>query len=288
MDTSIEIALIQMGAGGIKGERLENAASLAREARATGARLIAFPELFNDVYFATEILEKNVERAEPIPGPTTELLSSLAAELDAVIVGSIFEKAIEGVYFNTAVVFERDGRLLGKVRKMHIPDSPGYVEKFYFTPGDTGYPVFETSLLNLAVPTCWDQWFPEVARIVALKGADLIVYPTCHGSLPGHDQRDVSESWQVVMRGHAIANSLFVAAVNRVGHEGEAQYFGRSFVADPSGRVVAEAGCDQQEVLHATLSAEALRDTRLFMHCLRDRRPETYGPLLTLTGQEGS
>ena len=274
-----------MSGGGTRAERIEQAVDLAHEASAAGAQLIAFPELFSDTYFATEVREENVDRAESIPGPTTERLSTLAAELGAVIVGSLFERAIEGVYFNTAVVFERDGRLLGKARKTHIPDSPGYFEKFYFTPGDTGYPVFATSLLRLAVPTCWDQWFPEVARIVALKGADLIVYPTCHGLLPGHGERDVSESWQLVMRGHAVANSVYVAAVNRVGDEGDSHFFGRSFVADPTGRVAAEAGREGKEVLFATLSAETLRDTRLFMHCLRDRRPETYGPLLSISGE---
>ena len=285
MNSSVTIALLQMSGGGTRAQRVEQAVSLAHEASAAGAQLIALPELFSDIYFATEVREENVDRAEPIPGPTSKRLAALAAELGAVIVGSLFEKAIDGVYFNTAVVFERDGRLLGKARKNHIPDSPGYFEKFYFTPGDTGYPVFATSLLRLAVPHLLGPVVSEVARIVALKGADLIVYPTCHGLLPGHGERDVSESWQLVMRGHAVANSVYVAAVNRVGDEDHSHYFGRSFVADPAGHVAAEAGREREEVLLTTLSAETLRDTRLFMHCLRDRRPETYGPLLTMSNE---
>lgn len=253
---------------------------LAREASQQGAEVICLQELFSGIYFPKYVDMKYNAWAEPIPGPTSEALSALARELDAVVVGSIFEYVMDGFYFNTAVVFERDGTLLGKSRKMHIPETgPGYLEKYYFTPGDTDYPVFHTSAISLAAPTCWDQWYPEVARIAMLKGAELIVYPTCIGSEPAHPDVDSSEPWQLVMRGHAVANALYVAAVNRVGTEDGQVFYGRSFVADPEGRVISEGGWGE-EILVATLERDRIRETRELAQFTRDRRPETYGGLL--------
>ena len=171
-----------------------------------------------------------------MPGPLCDRLAGLARELEAVVVGSLFERVRDGVCFNTAVVLERDGTLLGRSRKMHIPMDPGYLEKYYFTPGDTDYPVFRTSLLDVAVPTCWDQWFPEPARIYGLKGADLIVYPSAIGTLPGDPYDDAVDTWRVAMRGHAVCNALYVAAVNRVGDEDGMTFYGHTFVAQPDGQ----------------------------------------------------
>ena len=283
MNETVTLGLIQMAMGDDREANVEKAFARAREARAAGAELIVFPELFSGIYFCKyPTAERFNAWAETVPdGPLCTRLAALAKELDAVVVGSVFEYVQDGFYFNTAVVFERDGRFLGRSRKMHIPEtSPGWHEKYYFSPGDTDYPVFHTSLIDLAVPTCWDQWYPEVARLAYLRGAHLIVYPTCIGDEPGHPEIDSSEPWQLVMRGHAVANCLYVAACNRVGFEDFQGYYGRSFVADPDGAKVAEAPRDVETVLLAQLSREKLRSSRELAQYFRDRRPETYGGLL--------
>jgi N-carbamoylputrescine amidase len=283
MRDQVTIGLIQMAMGEDRDANVEKALSMARAARERGAELIVLPELFSGIYFCKYPAAQRYNAwAERVPeGPLCGRLADLARELEAVIVGSVFEYVQEGLYHNTAVVFERDGAFLGKSRKMHIPETgPGYQEKYYFAPGDTDYPVFHTSVIDLAAPTCWDQWYPEVARIARLKGAELVVYPTCIGDEPAQPELDSSDPWQLVMRGHAVANSLFVAAANRVGVEDGQSFYGRSFVSDPTGQLIAEAGRGSEEVVTAALSRETLHSARDSYQFLRDRRPESYGGLL--------
>lgn len=282
MNDTVVVALVQMSCGEDRAANLEKALRRAAEARAAGAELVCLQELFTGPYFPQTVDERYYSWAEPVPGPTSDRLASAAGDLGAVLVGSVFEYVQDGFFFNTALVFESDGTLLGTARKMHIPDGPGYHEKYYFTPGDTEYPVFRTSLGAIGVATCWDQWFPEVARILTLRGAELIVYPTAIGNEPQHPGYDNHGPWQTVMRGHAVANGVYVAAVNRVGAEDGLTFFGRSFVADPDGAVVADAGGDE-EILIARLERDRLRETRNQAQFLRDRRPETYGGLLRRT-----
>lgn len=276
------IALIQMSCGRDMDANRTRAARLVREAAGGGADLVCLQELFAGIYFPQYVEEQYQWWAEPIPGPTSEQLSRLAAELGIVLIGSIYESAMPGLQFNTAVVFERDGRLLGKARKAHIPEDPGYTEKYYFAPGDSDYPVFATSCGKLAVPTCWDQWFPEVARIAALKGAEMIFYPTAIGSAPGNarpGEAQDHEAWELVMRAHAVTNGCYVAAVNRVGREDGITFWGGSFVANPAGQLLAKAGAEEQ-VLYADADLDRVRHYRLQAPFFRDRRPETYGALL--------
>ncbi len=278
MDEPVRIALIQMAMGDDRQANFDKAASFAEAARARDARIIALPELFATPYFCREEDRANLALAEPIPGPTTDYLGKLAARSNAVVIGSVFEYVDTGLGFNTALVFERDGRLLGRSRKTHIPQYPHYQEKFYFAPGDSDYPVFHTSAGRIAVPTCWDQWFPEVARIAYLKGAEVVVYPTAIGYTSLLDD-DYRAAWRAVVCGHAVANALYVAAVNRTGTEADLHFWGSSFVADPFGRVVAEADAEEGLVL-ADLSPERIAQMRSLNHYLRDRRPDTYGSLL--------
>lgn len=274
------LGLVQMSCVPDREVNLAKAAAGARQAREQGCSLVALQELFSGIYFPQYLESRYYDLAEPIPGPTFDFLSRLAAELRVVLVGSLYERHMEGVYYNTALVFREDGSLAGKARKMHIPDGPQYTEKYYFTPGDTGYPVFDTSFGRLAVPTCWDQWFPELARIYALEGAELILYPTAIGSEPEHPELSTADAWETMIRSHAIANGCFVAAVNRVGREDGMSFFGGSFVADPLGRVIARGGAEEQVVV-ADLLPGAIRAARDMLQMLRDRRPETYGRLLT-------
>lgn len=273
------VGLVQMSCGSDREANLAKGAALARRAREAGSSLIALPELFAGIYFPQYLESRYYDLAEPIPGPTFDFLSALARELRVVLVGSLYERHMEGVYYNTALVFSEDGSLVGKARKMHIPDGPQYCEKYYFTPGDTGYPVFDTSFGRIAVPTCWDQWFPELARIYALEGAELILYPTAIGSEPEHPELSTADAWETMLRSHAIANGCFVAAVNRVGREDRMTFYGSSFVTDPLGRIIAKAGAEEQAVL-AELEPGAIRAARDMLQMLRDRRPETYGRLL--------
>jgi N-carbamoylputrescine amidase len=283
VNETVSIALVQMAMGDDREANADHAFALVRAAAAGGAELVVLPELFSGIYFCKYPTAQAYNAwAEPVPdGPLCRRLAALARELEIVLIGSVFEYVQDGFYFNTAVVFERDGTFLGKSRKMHLPEtSPGWHEKYYFSPGDTDYPVFHTSLIDLAVPTCWDQWYPEVARLAYLKGAHLIVYPTCIGDEPGHPEIDSSESWQIVMRGHAVANSIYVAACNRVGVEDGQGFYGLSFVSDPAGAKVAEARRDDEEILLATLSRTTLRAVRDSSQFLRDRRPDSYAGLL--------
>ncbi len=261
---------------------LEKIAAAARG----GAQVICLPELFRSQYFCQREDAALFDLAEPIPGPTTEALSAAAREHGVVIVGSLFERRAPGVYHNTAAVFDADGRLTGLYRKTHIPDDPLYYEKFYFTPGDLGYPTFNTRAGRIGALVCWDQWYPEAARLVALQGALTLFYPTALGWHPAEKEQyglQQHDAWRTIQRGHAIANGIYVAAVNRVGHEGPAaggiEFFGGSFVADPFGVVVAEAPQDCEAILYADCDPARVEEVRRNWPFLRDRRIDTYGPL---------
>ncbi len=283
----LRVGLIQMSCSPDPNENLEKARWRIREAAAQGARIVCLPELFRTQYFCREEKAELFALAEPIPGPTTEALGSLAAELGTVIIGSVFERRAPGLYHNTAVVLDADGALVGKYRKMHIPDDPLYFEKFYFTPGDLGFPSFETRFGRLATLVCWDQWFPEAARLAALAGPDILFYPTAIGWHPeekeryGAAQRD---AWRTVQRGHAIANGVYVAAVNRVGFEGTEEagleFWGSSFVAGPFGEIVAEASPSDEQILIADCDRRHLETVRRNWPFLRDRRIDAYGAIL--------
>jgi N-carbamoylputrescine amidase len=289
MTDPIRLAGIQMAMGRDRAENLRRAISLVEQATSQGAQLVALPELFSAPYFPRlPHVPDYLEWAEPVPGPTTEALCELAGRLKVTLIGSVYERAMAGLTYNTAVVCGSDGSLAGKSRKAHIPDSAGYAEKFYFAPGDSDYPVFDLPVgggrLTVGLATCWDQWFPEVARILALKGAELIVYPTAIGSEPASPELDTHDAWRTVMRGHAVANALYVLAVNRVGVEADITFYGGSFLADPLGLVLAEAGPDET-LLQARLDLSAIARTRGVQTFFRDRRPETYAALLGRGGR---
>jgi N-carbamoylputrescine amidase len=282
-----EIGVIQMRCSQDPSENLENAIALIREAAARGAQIICLPELFKTVYFCQEENHKYFQYAEPIPGPTTERLSALAKELQVVIVASLFERRAAGLYHNTAAVIDADGTLLGIYRKMHIPDDPLFYEKFYFTPGDLGFRCWQTKYARVGVLVCWDQWYPEAARLTALRGAEVIFYPTAIGWHPS-EKAEFGErqhsSWETVQRGHAIANGCYVAVPNRVGHEAPAggdglDFWGRSFIADPAGQILAKAGGEKPEIVIASIDPKALDTQRTHWPFLRDRRIEAYAEL---------
>lgn len=267
------------------------AASMAgiREAAARGARLVLLQELHTGVYFCQTEDVARFDQAEPIPGPSTEQLGKLAAELGVVIVASLFERRTAGLYHNTAVVLERDGSIAGKYRKMHIPDDPGYYEKFYFTPGDLGFVPIDTSVGRLGVLVCWDQWYPEAARLMALRGAELLLYPTAIGWNPADDadeQARQREAWITIQRGHAIANGIPVLACNRTGFEPDPsgqtagiQFWGTSFVAGPQGEILASAPTHEPAVLVTTLDMRRSEEVRRIWPYLRDRRIDAYEDL---------
>ena len=251
-----------------------------------GAQLIVLQELHNSLYFCQVESVDNFNLAEPIPGPSTALYGALAKELGVVIVTSLFERRAPGLYHNTAVVIENDGTIAGKYRKMHIPDDPAYYEKFYFTPGDLGFRPIQTSIGKLGVLVCWDQWYPEAARLMALRGAELLIYPTAIGyesSDSTEEQQRQRRAWQTVMRGHAVANGLPVIAVNRVGHEEDPsgqtngiQFWGTSFVAGPQGEIVYEACDDDEESIIIEMDMDHSEQVRRWWPFLRDRRIEEY------------
>ena len=244
-----------------------------------GAALIVLQELHNGLYFCKEENVDTFDQAEPIPGPSTEFYGKLAKELGVVIVTSLFERRAPGLYHNTAVVIEKDGSIAGKYRKMHIPDDPGYYEKFYFTPGDMGFQPINTSVGRLGVLVCWDQWYPEAARLMALAGAEILIYPTAIGYDP-HDAKDEQErqrmAWQTVQRGHAVANGLPVVTVNRVGEEEGVPFWGTSFVAGPQGELLFEAPVDQETESVVKVDMERSEQVRRWWPFLRDRRIENY------------
>ena len=287
------VGLIQMSATPDPEENLKRAIDHVHHAARRGAKIICLPELFQTQYFCQREDSSLFDLAEPIPGPTTEKLASVARELHIVLVASLFEKRAPGVYHNTAVTFDADGALSNVYRKMHIPDDPLYYEKYYFTPGDLGFKAFETNVGRVGTLVCWDQWYPEGARITALQGAHLLFYPTAIGWHPaekaefGVAQHD---AWRTIQRAHAIANGVYVAVVNRVGFEhgdvrgnrapGQGlEFWGGSFFADPFGRVLAEASSDKEEILLGEVNLKELEEIRRNWPFLRDRRIESYAQI---------
>ena len=285
--SKFRIGLIQMACSADPNENLAKAEWRIREAAGRGAQIVCLPELFRSQYFCREEDAKFFDLAEPVPGPTVESLSRLARELAVVIIGSIFERRAAGVYHNTALVFDADGLLLGMYRKMHIPDDPLYFEKYYFTPGDLGFRCFDTRYARIAPLVCWDQWYPEAARLAALGGAQVLFYPTAIGWHPAEKQEAGAaqhDAWRTIQRGHAIANGLYVAAANRVGYEGPPErgleFWGASFVADPFGQVLAEAGHEKEETLIVECDPRRIEEVRRNWPFLRDRRIDAYQPIL--------
>jgi N-carbamoylputrescine amidase len=282
------IALVQMRCSMNPDENVEKAIAFIRKAAAQGAKIVSLQELFTTQYFCQTEDHKYFAFAEEIPGPTTKRLSEVAKELEVVIVASLFEKRAAGLYHNTAAVIDADGTFLGKYRKMHIPDDPLFYEKFYFAPGDLGFKSWKTRYATIGVCVCWDQWFPETARLTALSGAEILFYPTAIGWHPSEKaQYGVRQhsSWETIQRGHAIANGCFVAVPNRVGHEAPdggdgLEFRGQSFVADPSGQIIGKASNDQEEVLIADVDLEQVEQQRTHWPFLRDRRIDAYGDLL--------
>jgi N-carbamoylputrescine amidase len=277
----VTLGLVQMSANAKPEANLSKAIARIREAAKKGAQIVCLQELFRSPYFCQSEDQRSFRLAETIPGPSTDALGGLAREMDVVIAASLFEKRSAGIYHNTAVVIDGDGSIAGKYRKMHIPDDPLYYEKFYFTPGDLGFPSFQTRHARVAVLVCWDQWFPEAARLAALSGAQILIYPTAIGWIP-NEPRVVAQNqraaWELIQRSHAVANGVYVASVNRVGREGKLKFWGHSFVAGPSGELMAQAG-DREEIVIAKCDLRKIDETRESWPFLRDRRIDAYGAL---------
>lgn len=281
------VGLVQTAMTADADANLERALGQVAEAAAAGARLVCLPELFRARYFCQVEDASFFDLAETVPGPTTEALAASARRHGVVLVGSVFERRAPGLAHNTAVVLDADGSLAGVYRKMHIPDDPGYYEKFYFAPGDLGFPAFDTAVGRVAVLVCWDQWFPEAARLAALAGAELLLYPTAIGWHPREKQAEGEaqrEAWRTVQRGHAIASGVFVGAANRVGLERPApdaegiEFWGGSFLCDPQGVVLAEGG-GQEELVLGEVDRSRIEEVRRGWPFLRDRRVDAYGGL---------
>jgi N-carbamoylputrescine amidase len=280
---SVMTGLIQMTCGPDRQSNLEKSMISIRKAAKLGAQIICLQELFFSIYFCWEENYDYFSLAEAIPGPSTKMLGELARELDVVIVASLFEKRAEGVYHNTVAVIDADGNYLGKYRKHHIPDDPGYYEKFYFAPGDNDYKVFNTKYARIGTLICWDQWYPEAARITSLLGAQIIFYPTAIGWAITQDNelnRRQYQAWQTIQRGHAIANGVFVVSVNRTGREGSMNFWGGSFVSDPFGDLLYQASHDQEEIKVLKLDLGKIDEIRVHWPFLRDRRIDSYQPIL--------
>jgi N-carbamoylputrescine amidase len=290
MTDTLRVGLVQHACSDDLNANLERSLDGIRAAAAKGAKLVLLQELHRSRYFCQHEDTSLFDLAEPIPGPSSDALAAVARETGTVVVGSLFEERAPGLYHNTAVVLDSDGRLAGKYRKMHIPDDPGYYEKFYFTPGDLGFEPIETSVGRLGVLVCWDQWFPEAARLMAMAGADLLLYPTAIGwdsrdtEAERHRQRD---AWVTIQRAHAVANGLPVLACNRTGNEPDPtgaspgiDFWGTSFVAGPQGEILAQAATDAEHVLIVDVDRSRTRDVRRIWPYLRDRRIDAYDDLL--------
>ena len=274
----VRIGLVQMACDADPAKNLKKAAQQIKLASAEGAKIVCLQELYRTPYFCRTEDSKNFDLAEGIPGPSTQALSKIAKLCGTVIVAPLFEKRASGVYHNTAVVIDADGKMLGKYRKMHIPDDPGFYEKFYFVPGDLGFQVFETRYAKIGVLICWDQWFPEAARLTALQGAEILFYPTAIGWKPEEpaETKSYHAAWETVQRSHAIANGVYVAAANRVGKEGELKFWGSSFVSDPFGHLLYRASNHQEEIILADCDLSKVEKTRREWPFLRDRRVDAY------------
>jgi N-carbamoylputrescine amidase len=284
--TRFAVGLVQMRCAPDPAQNLATAIARVREAAQQGARVVCLPELFRSQYFCQREDHACFDLAEPVPGPTTDALARVAREAGVVVIASVFERRAPGLYHNTAAVLDRDGSFRGLYRKMHIPDDPLFYEKFYFTPGDTGFRAFDTAVGRIGTLVCWDQWYPEAARLTALAGANVLFYPTAIGWHPRekaeHGESQVA-AWQTIQRAHAIANGVYVAAVNRVGHEGPSdgglQFWGASFVCDPFGVVLKEASRTDEEILVVECDLAHQEDVRRNWPFLRDRRIDAYGPI---------
>jgi N-carbamoylputrescine amidase len=281
----VTLGLVQSRSGDDAEANMRAALDGVRTAAARGAQIVCLQELFRSRYFCQVEDHRFFELAEPIPGPSTERLAALAKELGVVLVASLFEKRAEGLYHNTAAIIDADGSYLGKYRKMHIPDDPQYYEKFYFTPGDLGFRSWDTRFARIGVLVCWDQWYPEAARLTAMSGAQILFYPTAIGWLPPEKAEHGAQqqsAWETMQRSHAIANGVYVCAVNRVGHEGPAdggiEFWGGSFVADPGGRILVKGGTGE-EILTTTCDLGKVGVSRTHWPFLRDRRIDAYGDL---------
>lgn len=283
----VRVGLVQTSCGVSPQENLEKTLGLIDQAVAKGAQVICLQELFTSQYFCQAEDHKFFSLAEEIPGPSTKALAEKAKKSNAVIIGSLFERRSEGVYHNTAVILDSDGTFMGKYRKMHIPDDPLYYEKFYFTPGDLGFKMWPTKMGKIGVCVCWDQWYPEAARLTALQGAQILFYPTAIGWHPSEKAEfgvRQHNSWETIQRSHAIANGCYVVAVNRIGHEAPSggdgiQFWGQSFVADPSGQIVVKASVDKEEVLVVEVDLARVEEQRTHWPFFRDRRIDAYADI---------
>lgn len=282
MTEALKIGLVQMRCGADFDANLTKAREGIREASARGARIVCLQELFRTPYFCQEEDFERFDLAESIPGPTTEALGKVCRQCDVEVVASLFERRAPGLHHNTSVLLDASGQIAGLYRKMHIPDDPGYCEKFYFTPGDLGFRTHRRPYAQVGMLVCWDQWFPEAARLTALGGSQVLFYPTAIGWIEGESEdvdRGQYDAWETVQRGHAVANGVFVAAVNRVGREGGLRFWGQSFVCDPFGQILAKASSDQEEVLVVDCDLSAIDRTRRHWPFLRDRRIDAYAGL---------
>lgn len=278
----MKIALIQNRDHGNVQSNVKDTEKKIREAASQGAQIICTQELYTSNYFCREQSEEHFAYSTEIPGPITDDLSQIAKETSTVLIASLFEKAMTGLYYNTAVIFDTDGSLLGKYRKNHIPQDPNFEEKFYFAPGDTGYPVWQTKFGKVGIIICWDQWYPEASRLLALKGAEIIFAPTAIGWLP-KEKAELGEkqysAWLQVQRGHAVANSCYFAAINRVGMEEPIEFWGRSFVTNHYGELITEGSTDKEEIIYADCDLEELEAHRQIWPFFRDRRIDTYSDI---------
>ena len=283
--SKLKVGLVQMGCSSDAKENLKKAILGIREAAAKGANIVCLQELFTSLYFCDVEDYENFTLAEAIPGATTDELSVVANETGVVIIASLFEKRAQGLYHNTTAVIDADGSYFGKYRKMHIPDDPAYFEKFYFTPGDLGYKVFETKFAKIGVLICWDQWYPEAARLTSLMGAEILFYPTAIGWATSQDEATNTEqynAWQTIQRSHAIANGVHVVSVNRVGFEqdGAMKFWGGSFVSNPFGTLLAKGSHDDEEVIVTEIDLDKTDSYRTHWPFLRDRRIDSYGEIV--------
>jgi N-carbamoylputrescine amidase len=279
----VKIGTVQTTCTADKAENLAKAIEQIRVAAAKGAQIVCLQELFTSLYFCDVEDHDNFLLAEAIPGPSTDALSPVAKELGVVIIASLFEKRAQGLYHNTTAVIDADGAYLGKYRKMHIPDDPGFYEKFYFTPGDTGYRIFETKYAKIGVLICWDQWYPEAARITALMGAEILFYPTAIGwATTQNEETNVEQynAWQTIQRSHAVANGVPVVSVNRVGFEADMKFWGGSFICNPFGTLLYKASHEAEETVVTEVNLEKSDYYRTHWPFLRDRRIDSYEPIL--------
>ncbi|MBW2428058.1 MAG: carbon-nitrogen hydrolase [Deltaproteobacteria bacterium] len=278
----VNVALIQMSCGADVRQNIDKAAAMVQQAAADGANIVCLQELFASRYFPQTVDVKNYGLARPLPNESVEVMQKISAAKKVTIIVPVYECARPGINFNTAVIIDADGSIAGKFRKVHIPEGPQYLEKYYFTPGDLGYPVFKTAHAVIGIGICWDEWFPEVARILGIKGAQIIFYPSAIGSEPDRPEYSSQAAWETVVKSHGIVNGLFIAALNRVGREDDMRFYGGSFISNPFGDVLARGDNHSDQVVAAELDLNQIREFRDLFHFYRDRRPETYQELLKI------